>query len=133
MSELILEPATRQTLEKIRHTKGLLPIYDLPSDLAEQAVWEAGREILDEVGLPVVTYNQCRWLLRELAKLFRTRAGWDLAFEIEVFVRKWAGFQMNSALVQGLVRHCYGRMRNLSPEALEPKAEADEVCDVAVV
>ena len=38
MTELILEPATRQTLEKIRHAKGLLPIHDLPNDLAEQAV-----------------------------------------------------------------------------------------------
>jgi hypothetical protein len=132
MTELILEPATRQTLEKIRHTKGLLPIYDLPDDLAEQAVWEAGRELMDEVGLPPVTYAQCRWLLREMAKLFRTRTGWDLAFELEVFVRKWAGFQMNSALVQGLVRHCYGRMKNISPEALEPKAEAEAVSDAAV-
>jgi hypothetical protein len=132
MSELILEPATRQTLEKIRHTKGLLPIYDLPDDLAEKAVWEAGRELMDEVGLQPVIYNQCRWLLREMAKLFRTRTGWDLAFELEVFVRKWAGFQMNSALVQGLVRHCYGRMKNISPEALEPKAEAEAVSDAAV-
>jgi hypothetical protein len=39
---------------------------------------------------------------------------------------------MNSALVQGLVRHCYGRMKNISPEALEPKDEAEAVCDAAV-
>jgi hypothetical protein len=127
MSELILEPATRQTLEKIRHTKGLLPIYDLPNDLAERAVWEAGRVILDKAGLSVVTYNQCRWLLRELAKLFRTRSGWDLAFELEAFIRKWLAAQMNPFLVQLLVRDCYAKMKNLSPASLEPETAAGTV------
>jgi hypothetical protein len=133
MSELILESATRQTLEKIRHSKGLLPIYDLPHDLAEQAVWEAGRELLDEVGPPQVIYNQCRWMLREMAKLYRTRSGWDLAFELEVFLRKWTGYQMNPGLVQGLLRHCHARMKSLSPAQLESETGVGKVQDGAAV
>jgi hypothetical protein len=133
MSELILEPATRQTLEKIRHSKGLLPIYDLPHDLAEQAVWEAGRPVLNDAGLPGVVYNQYRWMLREAAKLFRTKTGWDLALELEILIRKWHAYQLNPALIQKLVRDCYGRMKNLSPAEVEPEVETGKVQDGAAV
>ncbi len=127
MSELVLERATKQALDKIRHSKGFLAVYDLPSDLAEQAVWEAGRKTLDELGLPVVVYNQCRWLLREMARLFRTQAGWDLAFELEVFLRKWVGSRMDGALVQRLICDCWTRMKNLKAADVETEPAAGTV------
>ncbi|HTW90119.1 MAG TPA: hypothetical protein VMH22_00225 [bacterium] len=62
---LELAPETRALLDRIRHRSKVLSIYEMPSDLAEAAVWELGRPVLDSQRLPVVQYNQYRWFSRE--------------------------------------------------------------------
>ena len=49
--------------------------------------------------------------------MFRSFAGYQLAFELELALRKWAGYGLDPVLLQKLVRECYDRLRNL--EAVE--------------
>ena len=119
MNQMELEPKTKAVLDRIRHTGKVLSIYEMPADLAEAAVYEIGRILLDEQRLPMVPYNQFRWFLRELAKLLRTRTGWDLALELEICLRKWASYKMDPVLLQALVRECLERIASMSPEDIE--------------
>ena len=124
MNRTELEPDTRKVLDRIRHSHKALSVYEMPADLAEAAVWEIGRMVLDNLQLPVVEYNQYRWFLRELSKLLRTQTGWDLALELEICLRKWLAYRLNPVLLQALVRGCYDRIGAMSPEAIESRADA---------
>jgi hypothetical protein len=71
MSQFELDERTRAVLDRVRHSTATLSVYDMPADLAEAAVWEIGKILLDPQKLPTVQYNTYRWYLRELSKLLR--------------------------------------------------------------
>ena len=107
MRTLELDGETRQLLARIRSGTEALLLDDVDSDLAEQAVWELGRPLLDAARISGLACDQYRWFLRELAGLLRTRLGWDLAFELELLLRKWVGYGLELGLLQALIRQCY--------------------------
>jgi hypothetical protein len=121
MDQFELEPETKAMLDGLRSMAGLLPVYDLESTLVEQAVAAAGLPIVTEAGVRMVTFNQFRWFLRELARVFRTKMGWDLAFEMEVLLRKWHGYGLDPHLMQLVVRKC--REAAETPPEVEDEAE----------
>ena len=125
MNQFELSPETRDVLDRIRHSSKFLSIFEMPSDLAEAAVWEIGKIVLADRGLPLVQHNGYRWYLRELSKLLRTKTEWDLALEMEICLRKWAAYSLDSDLLQTLLRECYDRIGAMMPEQIEesPKLE----------
>jgi hypothetical protein len=123
MDQIELEPETRRLLDRIRHSSRVLSLYEMPSDLAEAAVWEIGKMGLENQHLPLVQYNQFRWFLRELSKLLRARTGWDLALELEICLRKWVAYRLDPVLLQVLVRECLDRIGAMTPEQIEEKVE----------
>jgi hypothetical protein len=72
MSQFELDERTRAVLDRVRHSRATLSVFDMPADLAEAAVWEIGKVVLDNQHLPLTEHSQCRRLLRELSKLLRT-------------------------------------------------------------
>jgi hypothetical protein len=54
----------------------------------------------------------CRWFLRELARLWRTRQGRDLAFHIELCLRKWKGLGLEPRTLQFLVCEAFERLKS---------------------
>jgi hypothetical protein len=125
MNQIELNQDTRDLLDRVRHKRKCLTLYDMPADLAEAAVWEIGKILLDPQKLPTVQYNTYRWYLRELSKLLRTPAGWDLALELELCLRKWVGFCLDPAMLQALLRECYDRIGAMTAEEVEVKAEVE--------
>jgi hypothetical protein len=125
MIQLELDQKSKAVLDRIRHSSKVLSIYEMPSDLAEAAVWEIGKVLVDNQHLPMVQYNTYRWYLRELSKLLRTKTGWDLALELELCLKKWVGFCLDPAMLQALMRECYERIGAMTTEEIEenPKLE----------
>jgi hypothetical protein len=115
MDELALEPKTMALLDELRHTEDLLPVYDQDPTAVECLVLDIAVPRLNQSGLKMVQFNQYCWCLRELAKLLRTRQGWSLAFELEVLLRKWHRFGLDSRLTQRLLRDACARLQ--SPDA----------------
>ncbi len=116
MDTIDLSHDTRATLDRIRDTSRVLSIYEMPADLAEAAVWEIGKVLVDNQHLPMVQQHSYRWFLREVAKLLRARTGWDLALEPEICLRKWAGYKLDPELLQGLLCECYDHIAEMTPD-----------------
>ena len=83
-----LDSETMQLLDRIRAGADTLMLDGVDSDLAEQAVRELARPELERARLTKLQQDQHRWFLRELTALLLTRDGWDLAFELELLIRK---------------------------------------------
>ena len=124
MNTIELEPRTQKALDWVRHRSKVLSLYEMPADLAELAVWEIGKLLLENQGLMMVQYNQYRWFLRELAKLLRNRTGWDLALELEISLRKWAAYKLDPELLQALLCECYDHIAVMTPDQVEIRADA---------
>jgi len=125
MNQIELNQRSRDLLEQMRHRSKVLSLYDMPADLAEAAVWEMGRTTLTRMSLPLVEFNGYRWYLREVAKLLRTKTGWDLALELEICLRKWVGYRLDPELLQALLCECYDHIAVMTPDQIEIKAEAE--------
>jgi len=119
MSEFEPDLRTRDVLDRIRHSQTTLSVFDMPPDLAEAAVWEIGKGLVDNQHLPMIQQHSYRWFLREVAKLLRTKTGWDLALELEIALRKWIGYKQDPALMQALLRECLERIAAMAPEEVE--------------
>jgi hypothetical protein len=52
-----------------------------------------------------------RWFLRELTRLWRTRTGRDLAFHLELCIRKWAGLGLEPRTLQFLICEAHERLK----------------------
>ena len=122
MKPLHLEKETRALLETIRHEDEPLFLYGMSPEQADLLMREVLDPILQGAALPTVLLNQFRWFARELAGLFRTRAGFDLSFNIELVLRKWLGFGMETHSMQLILCEAYRRLERMTP----PKEVPDE-------
>jgi len=123
--------ARRSFLRWRSHTlRGTVPIFtDLDRVLdeiragADNALYGAGPNVSEELfakhvvslvegaGLPVLQTMHYRWFLRELTRLWRTRTGRDLAFHLELCIRKWVGLGLEPRTLQFLVCESYERLK----------------------
>jgi len=102
---------------------------------AENALYCAGPDVAGELfakhivsliegaGLPVLQTMHYRWFLRELARLWRTRTGRDLAFHLELCIRKWVGLGLEPRTLQFLVTEAHERLK---AQSLATKARNHE-------
>jgi len=67
--------------------------------------------LIEGAGLPVLETMHYRWFLRELARLWRTRTGLDLAFHLELCIRKWVGLGLEPRTLQFLVCEAHDRLK----------------------
>jgi len=119
MNQTELNQRSRDLLDRIRHRSKVLSLFDMPSDLAEAAVWEIGRIVLGPMQLSFANLNGYRWYLREVSKLLRTKTGWDLALELEICLRKWAAYNLDPELLQALFCECYDHIAVMTPDQIE--------------
>ena len=61
------------------------------------------KAILAGSGLPRIYVIQYGWFITELGRIFRTRSGRELAFHLELCIRKWLNLGLESRTVQFLV------------------------------
>ncbi len=107
MKTLKLDSETMKLLDRIRAEADTLMLDGVDFDLAEQAVRELARPALDKVKMTRLQQDQYRWYLRELTGLLAARTGWDLAFELELLLRKWTALGLASDILQAALRQVY--------------------------
>ncbi|MBN2465926.1 hypothetical protein JXD38_09940 [candidate division WOR-3 bacterium] len=53
MNQIELDQETRDLLDRVRHSRRPLCLFEMPADLAEAAVWENGRTLPEPTQLPL--------------------------------------------------------------------------------
>jgi len=111
----LLEPVelnreTTQALDEIRSGADN-PLYGTASAEAEEKIYHSVLPLIEGAGLPNHYVIHYRWFLREVARLWRTREGRDLAFHLELCIRKWINLGLESRTLQFLVSEAHQRLK----------------------
>ncbi len=113
-------------LKPVRLTQDVVRVLDEIHAGAENALYGAGpheseelfakhvMSLVEGAGLPVLQVMHYRWFLRELARLWRTRKGRDLAFHLELCIRKWVGLGLEPKTLQFLICESHERLKGQS-------------------
>jgi hypothetical protein len=86
-------------------------LYGAGPDVSEELFAKHVASLVEGAGLPVLQTMHYRWYLRELARLWRTRTGRDLAFHLELCIRKWVGLGLEPRTLQFLVTEAHERLK----------------------
>ena len=98
-----LKQETREVLVQVRDFPEATPLYGLSAEEADRTLRSLYELMLDGAALPLVVLNGLRWYCRELARVFRTKRGFPLAFQLELVLRKWVALGSESELLQQLL------------------------------
>ena len=105
-----LSPDVNRVLEEIRAgTENAL--YGAGPDVSQELFAKHVVSLVEGAGLPVLQTMHYRWFLRELTRLWRTRKGRDLAFHLELCIRKWVGLGLEPRTLQFLVTEAHERLK----------------------
>jgi len=138
-----MSPDMARLLGKLRAGAEPYSVYQQPADEADEKVCKIALAMLTDANLNYTTRNAYMWYVRELARLLRTRYGWDLAFHLELVMRKWQTLglspnimgiltcEVHNALKPGdVIRPTVGRPsqkpkgNGKKPETRNPKSES---------
>ena len=105
-----LSPEVNRVLEEVRKgTENAL--YCAEPAAADKLFHEHVESLIEGAGLTTMQVIHYRWFLREVARLWRTRQGRDLAFHIELSLRKWRGLGLEPRTLQFLICEAHERLK----------------------
>jgi hypothetical protein len=110
LKPVTLSPDTDRVLQEIR-AGAENALYGAESVESEELFGKHVLSLVEGAGLPVLQVMHYRWFLRELARLWRTRKGRDLAFHLELCIRKWVGLGLETRTLQFLVCESHERLK----------------------
>jgi len=97
-------------MDRIRQSKKKLPSFGLSRARSERLFRSFTDPLLHGAGLRPIVCDQYRWFTQELARLFRSLEGRDLAFYVEACLRKWQTMGLDTRTMQLLVTMLVERM-----------------------
>ena len=105
-----LSPEVNRVLEEFR--KGAEnALYCAEPAAADKLFHEHVESLIEGAGLTSMQVIHYRWFLREVARLWRTRQGRDLAFHLELCLRKWKNLGLEPRTLQFLICECHERLK----------------------
>ena len=99
-SPMNLKPETRLALDEIRRSTEPTPVYGLAPDRALELFRQLTEPMFEGAALPKAVLMQLRWYVSELSRLFRTRYGYALSFQLELSLRKWRDYGVEPNTLQ---------------------------------
>ena len=110
LKPVTLSPDTDRVLGEIR-AGAENALYGAASAESEELFSKHVASLIEGAGLPVLYVIHYRWYLRELARLWRTRQGRDLAFHLELCIRKWVNLGLEPKTLQFLICEAHERLK----------------------
>jgi len=106
-----LSPETNRVPGEVR--KGAeKALYGAAPAAADELFRKHVESLITGAGPPNIQVIHYRWFLREMARLWRTREGRDLAFHLELCLRKWKGLGLDPRTLQFLVCEAHERLKS---------------------
>ncbi len=117
-----LTPETKALLQELGRGQELFAPYGLDPDEAATELASITEPMLEGAALPIVTIQQLRWYVRDLARVFRILNGFTLAFRLGLLMRKWARFGLEPDLMGMVLAVVVNQLRLLAgPEESCPE------------
>jgi len=117
-------PDVEKVLEEIR-AGAENALYGAEPEKSEELFAKHVVSLIEGAGLPLLQTMHYRWFLRELARLWRTRTGRDLAFHLELCIRKWVGLGLEPRTLQFLVTEAHERLKAKTLETAKDAKTAE--------
>ena len=105
-----LNRETVEALDQIRSGAENV-LYGASAADAEEKLHRVVLPLLEGSSLPNLQVMHYRWFLRELARLWRTRRDRDLAFHLELCIRKWVHLGLEPRTLQFFVCEAHQRLK----------------------
>ena len=113
-----MSPEMNRLLEALRSTDQPYPVYQQPAETVDEQVCAIGKSLVTDANLEFIKRNTYMWYVRELARLLRTRYGRDLAFHLELVMRKWQALGLAPSIMQIITCEIHNRLK--PDEAIVP-------------
>ncbi len=110
MKPVALNAEMVQTLDQIR-AGAENALYGASPAQADELFKKHLASLIVGSGMPVLQVMHYQWFLRELARLWRTRKGRDLAFHLELTIRKWVNLGLEPRTLQFLICEAHQRLK----------------------
>ena len=110
-----MSPEMNRLLDSLRSDGKPYPVYQQPPETADEQVCAVGQSLVTDANLQFAKRNQYMWFVRELARLFRTRYGRDLAFHLEMVLRKWQDLGLSPNIMQIIVCEVHNTLKPAEP------------------
>jgi len=130
MKTLALTRQTLALLDEIRDSAEPTEVYGFERGRCLQVFKDLTEPMIVGSGLVLLRVNQYRWFIRDLAELFRRKAGLDLAYCIEGTLRKWFELGLEPNTMQLLLREAFSRLKQMDEPGPSPRSsrpQGDEV------
>jgi hypothetical protein len=95
-----LNPDMALVLDMIKKSGEPYPVYQRPAGEADEKILDVAKSLLTDANLKNHIVNAYLWYVREVARLLRTRTGRDLAFHVELVLRKWQTYGLETGSMQ---------------------------------
>jgi hypothetical protein len=105
-----LSKAARDLLARVRASPSPERVFGLESAAADAMARGAIDPLIEGAALPLPKLNQYRWFVSELCRLMRTKSGPDLAFCMELLLKKWLGFGLEPNTAVFLAGELFDRL-----------------------
>jgi len=105
-----LSPDFNRVLEEIRNGAENA-LYGAVPAASEELFKRNVESLIEGAGLPSLQVIHYRWYLREIARLWRTRRDRDLAFHLELCIRKWVNLGLEPRTLQFLICEAHQRLK----------------------
>jgi len=105
-----LSKAARDLLARVRASPSPEQVFGLEPAAADARARGAIDPLIEGAALPLTKLNQYRWFVAELCRLMRTRSGPDLAYCMELSLKKWLGFGLEPNTVVFLAGELFDRL-----------------------
>ena len=106
-----MNPDMVRLLDRMRRDAEPYPVYQQPAAKADQKICAVAQSLLTDANLAAMTRMHYMWYVRELARLLRTRYGRDLAFHLELVMRKWQDLGLSPNILQILACEVHNALR----------------------
>jgi len=114
---LHLRPDTIRALQEIE-AGAPNPLHDASADAAERLVRNLIKPMLWGAGMSNFEAMTYGWFLREVSRLWRSKTGRELAFYLELCIRKWTSLGLNPSIAQFLITELHERLKSATASRL---------------
>jgi hypothetical protein len=111
-------PEMSRVLERIRAADKPNPLYGRRPEESEACLKQVTESLITGTGLGLCIQNEYRWFIREMSRLVRQDGGPELAFHLEMLLRKWQSMGLERYILEIMTCEVFNRFEKMQESVL---------------